>query len=381
MVIWAIAVKDMKIAFGERMSMIQAITLPVNYLVMMSLFVLAGSNAPAAVVMTDHGSYARQFVAAMERSHTFRITVESQAEADAQMQAGTLVAEVTIPADFDQVIEHHQRMMIPVMINNLNEDLTTDAHRGIRLALASFYAAVSPGQVPVTVTDHDTYSQDTGYIPFLALSIVVIALMVAGMLQAGNAAAREYEQSTIKGLFLAPVRSWQILAGRILGAFIVSLPAVAVVLAVVVLIVGDRPDRLALAVGVALLTLAVFCAAGVALGTITRDRSLVAILTRAVPVPLFFLSGVFAPLSFQTGTVQAIGEVLPVHWAVVLTQFAFKGFLTGTVSLADDAVILAGYLAVFVAVAAVALRQTARVRSRAFTGPPLARPAPALARR
>lgn len=368
--VWACAVKDMRIAFTERMSMIQAISLPVNYLIMMSLFVLAGSAQPTAVVMQDHGQYARQFAAAMGRAHTFRISVESQARASAQMQAGTLVTLVTIPSGFGQAIRHHQAVLVQVTINNLNEDLTDDAHRGIRLALASFYAAVSPGQVPVTVTERDEYRQDTGYMPYLALSIIVIALMVAGLLQAGNAAAREFEHSTIKGLLLAPVRPWQILAGRMLGAFLVSLPAVAAVLTVVVVIVGDRPARIVLAIAVALLTLAVFVAAGVALGTVTRDRSLVAILTRAVPVPLFFLSGVFGPLSFQTGPVQAIGQILPVHWAVVLTQYAFKGFLTGTVPLAADAGILAGYLAAFTAAAAIALRRTARVRPRAFTAAP-----------
>ena len=39
--VWAIAVKDMKIGRTEVMSMVQAVTLPLNYLVMMVLFVLA----------------------------------------------------------------------------------------------------------------------------------------------------------------------------------------------------------------------------------------------------------------------------------------------------------------------------------------------------
>jgi ABC-2 type transport system permease protein len=368
--VWACAVKDMRIALTERMSMLQAVTLPVNYLIMMSLFVLAGSSQPTAMVMQDHGSYARQFVAAMGRAHTFRISVESRAQAAAQMQAGTLVTLVTIPAGFDAAITHHQAATVRVTVNNLNEDLTDDARRGVRLALASFYGAASPGQVPVTVAEHDTYRQDTGYIAFLALSIVVIALMVSGMLQAGSAAAREFEHHTISGLLLAPVRPWQILAGRMLGAFLVSLPAVAAVLTVVVFIVGDRPARIVMAIGVALLTLAVFVAAGVALGTVTRDRSLVAVLTRGVPVPLFFLSGVFGPLSFQTGPVQAIGQILPVHWAVVLTQWSFKGFLTGTVPLPVDAVILAGYGAAFTAAAAIALRHITRARPRPVPAAP-----------
>ena len=364
-VVWAIARKDIRIALTERMSLLQSITLPVNYLIMMALFVLAGSNAPTAVVMLDHGMYAQQFVAAMEHAHTYRITIESQQQADAQMNAGTLVSEVVIPRNFDQAIAAHRPVSVWSMVNNLNEDLTYDAQRGMRLSEATFYEAMSPGQVPVTVTVSNQFASSTGYIPFLSLSIIVIALMVSGLLQGGNAAAREFEESTVTGLYLSPARPWQIFAGRMTGSFLVSLLGVAAVMTVVVFIVGDRPARLVLALAVALLTLAVFCAAGVALGTATKDRALVATLTRAIPVPLFFLSGVFGPLAWQTRAVQVIGEVLPVHWAVVLTQWAFKGFLTGPLPIAAEAGILAAYLGMFGAAAVAAIYLTARSRPSA----------------
>ena len=64
-VIWGSARKDIRSALTERSTLVQSITLPVNYLIMMSLFVLAGSHAPTAVVMYDHGPYARQFVTTM----------------------------------------------------------------------------------------------------------------------------------------------------------------------------------------------------------------------------------------------------------------------------------------------------------------------------
>lgn len=361
--IWGIAVKDMRIAVTERISMVQALLFPVNYIVMMSLFVLSGSNAPTAVVMLDHGTYAQQFVAAMRDAHSFRITVESRAQADAQMKAGTLVTEVTIPPDFDQVIEHHQPMAVPALVNNVDQDMTDDAQRGLRRSLAGFYNATAPGQVPVTVAVHNQYASGTGYVPFLSLTIIVIALMSTGMLQAGTASAREHEESTMTGLLLAPVSSWQLLAGRFIGSFVMSLAAVAVGMAVVVFLLGP-PQHLALACGTAVLTLAVFVAAGIALGTAARDRSLVAMLVRAVPIPLFFLSGVFGPLSYEPGAVQAIGQLVPVHWAIVLMQYSWKGFVTGTLPLAAETGILAAYLVAFAAAAAVALRLTSRTRGR-----------------
>ena len=46
-VIWGCAPgKDIRSALTERSTLLQSVTLPVNYLIMMSLFVLAGSHAP-----------------------------------------------------------------------------------------------------------------------------------------------------------------------------------------------------------------------------------------------------------------------------------------------------------------------------------------------
>lgn len=360
--VWAIAAKDVRVALTERMSLLQALTLPLNYLIMMSLFALAGGHDPAALVMADHGSYARQFASSMSDARTFSITGESAQQAAARIRAGNLVAAVTIPADFDQDIRGHRTATVRVVINNLNQDLTDDAERGMRLALDEFYQSAAPGQVPVTVSFQDQYASDTGYIGFLAMSVVVISVLVAGLLTAGNAAAREYEERTMRGLLLAPVRLWHILAGRILGSFLISLPSVGVVMAAVALLAGDRPQHPLAAAGTALLTLAGSCAAGTALGTIARDRSAVAVTTRALPVPLFFLTGVFSPLSYFPPAVQWIGGLLPVHYAVVLTQWGFRGLMTGTVPLTADAAILTASFAVFAAAGAAALRGTVRIR-------------------
>lgn len=358
LVIWACAVKDIKSALTERSTMLQTLSLPINYLIMLSLFVLSGSNAPVAVVMQDRGPYAQAFVRAMSQAHSFHLTELSAAEASGQLHQGTLVAIVTIPSDFDQAVARHRAEEIPVDVNNLNEDLTDDVHRALRLVVTSFYAQAFPHLVSVITQEQDAYRWDTDYIPFLALAIMVIALMVSGLLQAGMAAAREWEKQTIKELLLAPSFVWAMLVGKMLGAFIIVLPAVVVVLAVVVFIAGDWPANFPLVVGTSLLTLALFVAAGTALGTALKDRATLTTITRAIPVPLFFLSGVFGPISFSTPAVQAIARAFPIHYAIVLEQYAFKQFVTNTLPPLVNALILFGYALAFVALASLAMRQS-----------------------
>ncbi len=247
------------------------------------------------------------------------------------------------------------------MINGLDQDLTDDAQRGMREAVTMFYNAVRPpeprgmGPVSVVAVNHMAYHGTVGYISFLAMSVLALVALVTGMLQGGMAAARDYETGTVKALMLAPVSQLAILTGRMIGAFTVSLPSLAIVLAVVLAVTGGHPANLMAVIGVSLLTLACFTAAGLALGVIVKDHSTVAVLVRAVPVPLFFLSGVFGTLTYQTQAVQATGVGIPTHYAVVLEQLAFKGFSTGTLTPLADTLILAGYVAAFMLLAAVLL--------------------------
>lgn len=136
--------KDLKSAWTEKSTLLQCMTLPVNYLILLSLFALAGSNAPTAVVMQENGPYAKAFIQAMRQAHSFSIRIETVQEAAEQYRDGTLVSVVTIPANFDTAVTNGQPIAIPFEINNLNQDLTDDATRGMRLAVTTFYAQNFP---------------------------------------------------------------------------------------------------------------------------------------------------------------------------------------------------------------------------------------------
>ena len=60
-VIWACMKKDIRSALTERVFTIIGIFVPLNVLILLSLFVLSGGLAPTAVVMQDTGQYAQQF--------------------------------------------------------------------------------------------------------------------------------------------------------------------------------------------------------------------------------------------------------------------------------------------------------------------------------
>ena len=261
-VIWACMKKDMRSIWTERTLIILGSLVPLNFLILLSLLVISGGYAPTVVVMQDTGPYAQQFYTAMSGAHSFLLRKASETEADQLIQTGRIVAVVMIPPDFDARIQQNQPVQVKVDINNLNTDFTNDNRRAGPLSITSVYANAFPHVVTIVPRERDVNPQDTDYIPYLSVSILAIALMLGGSLQAGVGAAREWEKDTMKELLLSPASRWAMIVGKMLGAGAVALLAVLIVLVVLIFVIGVWPAHWGEVIGESLLSLVIFIAWG-----------------------------------------------------------------------------------------------------------------------
>jgi ABC-2 type transport system permease protein len=357
-IIMACMWKDIRSALADRISLFQMIVLPLNYNMLLILFALAGSAAPTAVVMLDTGPYAQRFYDAMNASHSFRLQVaSSESEATAMLLHGDIVAVVTVPADFDQKVGLGQPVQISLFTNNLNTDFTDDVDRGLRLAVTAFYQRQFPAKLSIVAQVREAYGRETDYIPYLSVSVVVIGLLVGGLLQAGNAMARDWELNTIKEVLLSPAPGFAIVVGKMLGAGAVSLISALAVILFLVLVIHVWPLYWTGFLGTVLLMSAVSVAAGTLVGNLLKQRQSVTLLTRGSSVPLFFLSGVFNPITYSTIGLVILARLFPVHYAIALIQQSALGFTTNTLSPGGNTLVLVGFLLLFVVLSSMVLRR------------------------
>lgn len=357
-VIWTCMKKDIKSALTERVFTIVTVFVPLNFLILLSLFVLSGGLAPTAVVMQDTGPYAQQFYTAMSQAHSFRLQKASASDAERLIEQGHIVAVVTIPANFDDSIRANQPVQMNVKINNLNTDFTNDIRRAVPLSITTFYAKAFPHVVTVVPQESDAYRQDTDYIPYLTVSILVIALMLGGLVQSGTSAAREWENATMKELLLSPASRWAMTTGKMLAALVMSLASVILVLCVLIFVIGVYPIHWLAVIGFVVLILAIFISLGTLLGTLVKQRQAFIGLAFGTSIPLFFLSGAFGPISFNVPVLQVVAQIFPVYYAIVALQYAFHNFTLNTYGLNTNVLILAGYALAFILLATVVLRRS-----------------------
>lgn len=357
-VISAMALKDIKSSLTEQAFLLATVIIPINFLLLFLLFALTGGEAPTAVVLEDKGPYAQQFVSAMEHSHSFIIRETTASEAQSLIQKGQIVAIVTVPASFDAVLKRGDQIELPVVVNNLNVDFTNDIRRAVPLAITSFFANAFPNEVVVRAHEVDTYSQDTGYVQYLVVSLMVVSVMLGGLFQAGSNAAREYEKGTIKELLLAPASPWAIQIGKILGALLLNSFPVAVLIIVIVFLIGVWPAHWDEFIVFVLLLMVTFVAAGALIGTLVRRRQAVVPLSIGLSIPVFFISGAFGPAIWGDPITAAITQLQPVYYGIAVFQHAFHHFTTTSTGPEVDGFILVGFAAAMVAASAIALNHS-----------------------
>ncbi len=364
-VIRACALKEIQTALAERGATLVGALRPVIILVFMSLFAMSGGSAPTAVVMDETGPYAQQFYAALAHSFSFNLQTASQAQAQELLKTGEVVTVITIPADFDRSIEREQPVQVGVQINNLNTDFTNDIRRAVPLAITTFYGKALPHLVTITSQEHDIYAQDTDYLSYTAVAVLVLALMIGSAMQAGYPVAAEWDQATVKELLLSPANRLAVVIGKLLGSLVITLLAAAALLLVLIAGLGVWPlhwGEMLIFTGLCLL---IFTAYGLLLGTLLKQRLTFTLVAFASVLPLYLLSGAFGPLSFfgsMTSLPNLIAQLSPAYYAHTLMQYAFHGILINSLGVGLNLIILCGYTLLLLGVVALVLRRSTVAR-------------------
>src|SRR6266498_756094 len=115
----------------------------ITFLVLVSLFGLTGSRAPTALIDRDDGPLARSFVDHLDAAHhSFALRPMSADRASEQISSGDILAIITIPSDFSRRVEGAGTSVVPITVDNVNEDLTGDVREAMPSAVTTLGACI-----------------------------------------------------------------------------------------------------------------------------------------------------------------------------------------------------------------------------------------------
>lgn len=213
------------------------IFMPVMMLVLLGYAVANDvEDLPLAVADLSHTDASRALVEKFTVSGFYLVTHTAQSEAEIleMLDAGTVKAGIYIPEDFGRRISTGGSGTVQFYIDGSNPTVAQTA----QLAAETVSQATSQEilvqrlerggagltiSLPIDTRIRYLYNPNLRKMNFMIPGLVAVILQIQTLLLTAFAIVREREQGTLEQLIVTPVRSWELMLGKILPFVLVSI--------------------------------------------------------------------------------------------------------------------------------------------------------------
>jgi ABC-2 type transport system permease protein len=182
-------------------------------------------------------------------------------------------------------------------------------------------------QPPVDVRTNVWYNPDLISAYFMIPGVIGMILFAITAILTATAVVRERERGTIEQLIVTPIRSWELIVGKVTPYVLLALLDTIEVLAIGHWWFGV-PIRGSL--GLILLTSSIFLLSGLGIGlfasTIANTQQEAMLIVWMTLLPAIFLSGFFFPIQAMPRILQWISLLMPLrYYLVIIRALLLKG--------------------------------------------------------
>ncbi|MGH2719013.1 MAG: ABC transporter permease, partial [Actinomycetota bacterium] len=293
------------------------------------------------------------------------------ARAERLLQTQQVAAVIVVPAGFDAAVQAG-RGSIDLTLNNVDIDFGDDIRRAVTRSVAEFDAPelgfsqertatsagfVVPNPYRVAVAERDLRRTNVSFLRYEMVPVLLLLMVNIGVLGGALLGTGDAERATLSFLRMAPLRSGQLIAGRLVGVLLAIGAVLVPVVAVLVATRGLAPPAAhwpAVAADL-VATAAVSAGIGVAFGTLFRRSTTAALGAVVASTYLFFLGGGLTQIAFLPRWIRVASLAVPTRYAIdALRQSLFYPDLHGY---AGDLLALCAFAAGFILLGIVVLRR------------------------
>ncbi len=299
----------------------------------------------------------------------FRIsyTAKSQDEYRSLIERGQVRAALIIPPDYAERLAQGNAQ-ISMVLDGSDATVGGTALAAARL-IGQAYATTILGQravlsgrsvsftPPVDVRTQVWYNPDLISAYFNIPGVIGMILSFITALLTATAVVRERERGTIEQLIVTPIRSWELVTGKVLPYVILAFVDV-----VEVLIIGHWwfgvPIRGSLSLLLILSGLFVLSSLGIGLfaSTIANTQQEAMLTVVMTMLPSIFLSGFFFPIDAMPKFLQIVSYGIPLrYYLVIIRALLLKG--VGAAALENEIIALAIFAVLITGAAAARFRK------------------------
>jgi len=336
----SVAVKEFIHIYRDWRILVLLLTLPpVFTLIFGHAFGNAGSSdVPALLEDRDHSPASLEFVSQLKNETTFKWKESSEIGGHPNLLEQGVRAALIVPAGWGASLKNGDPMPLPLYLDGADTNAADELQGRIKESLAKFQkkqleemVTNLPDQViemakalPVDVRkqfvsamsqwglkSHVLYNPDERFIEYVVPGIIGIILQLLTVTLTACTIARERESGTLYQLMVTSLRRSEIVMGKILPYLGISILLILVVLVVAGWhfdVAFHQPPVLAL---ICLLFLLCSLGLGLLISAFSRTQTQAIQFSVFFLLPIFVLSGAFAPLEQLPQAIRYISEIFP----------------------------------------------------------------------
>ncbi len=323
------------------------------------------TNIPVAVNDRDHSPRSREFIRAFTGSRYFTVAeyIESTDRVGELFRTRSVRAAIVIPKGFGDDFGVRPETPVQILVDG-SDPTYGQAVINYAGAIAASYSLDSPGAarlVPVQVREQFLFNPDLKSSNFIIPGLVAVILMMVCALLTSITLAREKETGTLDVLVVSPVRSFEIVFGKVVPYVVLALVDSVFILAFSKL-VFDIPLRGNLPLLLGLSVVYIYCALGIGLFISsvakTQQVAMMAALVATI-MPSIMLSGFIFPIFSMPAPIRFISNIVPAKYYLrIIRGILLKS--SGFGELREETLFLAAFGTLLIVIAS--LRFRTRVR-------------------
>ena len=211
---------------------------------------------------------------------------------------------------------------------------------------------------PLDVEPRVWYNPDLKSTNFIVPGLMAVILMMLSALLTSMTVVRERERGTIEQLIVTPLRSWELVVGKLAPYVLISFMDTLEILAAGVLLFRVPINgNLALLLILAGLFLVTTLGIGLLISTIANTQQEAMLTSMFTILPSIFLSGFFFPLAAMPVWLRVISYAIPLRYFLIIASgIVLKG--VGLAALWSEILMLSLFAAVVMGAAAVRFRKS-----------------------
>ena len=297
-------------------------------------------NVPMAIYDQDRGSAARQLLDSYRAADYFHLAfdVDSEEELHVLIDSGEARVALIIPPDYSSRLKEEGAAQVAFILDGSDPTVASTSLSAAQMIGQEHATQILVEQMdklgrsaiikpPVEVLSQVWYNPDLVSSYFMIPAVIGMILYALTSILTASAIVRERERGTIEQLIVTPIRSWELVVGKILPYVMLAFFNMLEVIAIGswwfgVPVRGDF--------GLIMLLSALFLLSSLGIGllasTIANTQQEAMLIVWMLLLPGLFLSGFFFPLEAMPKVLQWISYIFPIrYYLIIIRSLMIKG--------------------------------------------------------